>query len=124
MKNSSYARDTNLEIQKNRECSYQNIQLNVDAQEHQVCEDSSRLNSVSNSEKQFGDVYCQQTHLDDSERQPCEVWSRVMGYYRPTDSYNVGKKAEYDDRTCFVEPTNNEIEINTQQCGDCISRAA
>lgn len=25
----------------------------------------------------------------------CEVWSRVVGYLRPVQSYNVGKKEEY-----------------------------
>lgn len=44
------------------------------------------------------------TELQDSERQPCEVWSRVMGYHRPISSYNVGKKAEFAERTYFVEP--------------------
>ena len=43
--------------------------------------------------------------LDDSERQPCEVWTRVMGYHRPTSSFNIGKQGEYAERTCFVEPT-------------------
>lgn len=41
--------------------------------------------------------------IDDSERQPCEVWTRVMGYYRPTFAYNPGKKQEYDDRVPFTE---------------------
>lgn len=31
-------------------------------------------------------------------RQRCEVWSRVMGYYRPVSQWNVGKKAEYAER--------------------------
>ena len=30
--------------------------------------------------------------LKDAERQPCEVWTRVMGYHRPIEAYNVGKK--------------------------------
>ena len=28
----------------------------------------------------------------------CEVWSRVMGYYRPVREWNKGKKQEYRDR--------------------------
>ena len=43
--------------------------------------------------------------IDDSERQQCEVWTRVMGYFRPFDSFNIGKKQEYRDRVCFDEPT-------------------
>ena len=41
--------------------------------------------------------------LDNSERQPCEVWSRVMGYHRPVSEFNRGKKEEYYDRVCFKE---------------------
>ena len=41
--------------------------------------------------------------LDDLERQPCEVWTRVMGYYRPISRYNNGKKSEYNERTFFCE---------------------
>jgi len=50
--------------------------------------------------------------LDDSERQPCEVWTRVMGYFRPVSSFNIGKKAEHRARVCFVDPEegkNNDI---------------
>ncbi len=39
--------------------------------------------------------------LDDSERQPCEVWTRVMGYHRPVASFNIGKKAEHRQRRFF-----------------------
>jgi len=43
--------------------------------------------------------------LSDDERQPCEIWTRVMGYHRPVSSFNKGKQGEYSDRTCFVEPS-------------------
>lgn len=39
--------------------------------------------------------------LDDSERQPCEVWSRCMGYHRPINYWNVGKQAEHAERVFF-----------------------
>jgi len=42
--------------------------------------------------------------LEDKDRQRCEIWSRVMGYHRPTSGYNVGKKQEYADRKVFKEP--------------------
>ncbi len=41
--------------------------------------------------------------LTDAERQPCEVWTRVMGYHRPVSSFNIGKKGEHHERTCFRE---------------------
>lgn len=43
--------------------------------------------------------------LDDSERQPCEIWTRVMGYHRPVASFNTGKKGEFHERICFNEAT-------------------
>jgi len=41
--------------------------------------------------------------LTDSERQPCEVWTRVMGYHRPVASFNIGKKGEHRERRFFQE---------------------
>lgn len=42
--------------------------------------------------------------LTDTERQPCEVWTRVMGYHRPVASFNVGKQGEHHERQFFAEP--------------------
>lgn len=39
--------------------------------------------------------------LDDSERQPCEIWTRCMGYFRPVDNFNIGKKQEFAERKYF-----------------------
>lgn len=39
--------------------------------------------------------------LRDDERQPCEVWTRVMGYHRPVESFNIGKKGEHAERRFF-----------------------
>lgn len=41
--------------------------------------------------------------LNDDERQPCEVWSRCMGYHRPITFWNAGKQAEHRDRVQFKE---------------------
>ncbi|MFH1402041.1 MAG: ribonucleoside triphosphate reductase [Patescibacteria group bacterium] len=32
---------------------------------------------------------------------PCEIYSRVVGYLRPIQQWNKGKKAEFDLRTCI-----------------------
>lgn len=37
------------------------------------------------------------------ERTPCEIWTRVMGYHRPVNSFNVGKKGEVAERVYFDE---------------------
>ena len=42
--------------------------------------------------------------IADEERQPCEIWTRVMGYHRPVTSFNQGKQGEYAERVCFSEP--------------------
>ncbi len=42
--------------------------------------------------------------LKPEERQRCEVWTRVMGYHRPTSSFNIGKKGEHAERIMFREP--------------------
>jgi len=31
----------------------------------------------------------------------CEVYSRVVGYFRPVANWNVGKKEEFKDRLTF-----------------------
>ena len=41
--------------------------------------------------------------LSDAERQPCEVWTRVMGYLRPVSEFNKGKKSEFYTRKYFSE---------------------
>ena len=41
--------------------------------------------------------------LKDEDRQRCEIWTRVMGYHRPTSSFNLGKKSEFKERVYFAE---------------------
>lgn len=41
--------------------------------------------------------------LDDAERTPCEIWTRVMGYHRPVSQFNVGKQSEHKERVYFTE---------------------
>lgn len=37
------------------------------------------------------------------KRQKCETFSRSMGYIRPIDNFNIGKRAEYEERKTFKE---------------------
>jgi ribonucleoside-triphosphate reductase len=39
--------------------------------------------------------------LKEQNRQRCEIWSRVMGYYRPVSQFNIGKKQEFKERPTF-----------------------
>ncbi|BBG65261.1 hypothetical protein NNO_0558 [Hydrogenimonas sp.] len=36
-------------------------------------------------------------------RTRCTVYTRVMGYHRPVESFNIGKKGEHRQRKQFVE---------------------
>ena len=33
---------------------------------------------------------------------PCEVYSRIVGYLRPVQNWNVGKKQEWEDREFYT----------------------
>ncbi len=35
------------------------------------------------------------------KRQPCEVYSRIVGYIRPVEQWGPAKKAEFQDRKLF-----------------------
>lgn len=49
--------------------------------------------------------------LKPAERTRCEVWTRVMGYHRPTSSFNKGKQSEHRERRFFVEAASPRREI-------------
>lgn len=48
------------------------------------------------------------TFKDGTQRRLCEVWSRVMGYLRPSTEYNKGKYAEFKTRKYFKEDKANK----------------
>ena len=37
------------------------------------------------------------------KRQKCIVYTRVMGYHRPVESFNIGKTGEHRQRKQFIE---------------------
>lgn len=37
------------------------------------------------------------------QRTKCLVYTRVMGYHRPIESFNIGKKGEHKQRKHFTE---------------------
>jgi anaerobic ribonucleoside-triphosphate reductase len=37
------------------------------------------------------------------ERTKCSVYTRVMGYHRPVETFNIGKKGEFSERKHFKE---------------------
>lgn len=71
------------------------------AGEHQFCPtcdttETLRLAAQAQTEGQM--VATENVQLADENRQVCEVWTRVMGYFRPVSQFNAGKKSEYSDR--------------------------
>jgi anaerobic ribonucleoside-triphosphate reductase len=38
-----------------------------------------------------------------AKRTKCIVYTRVMGYHRPVESFNIGKKGEHQERVKFIE---------------------
>lgn len=45
-----------------------------------------------------------------AKRARCIVYTRVMGYHRPVESFNVGKKGEHKERVKFKERIKNETD--------------
>lgn len=43
----------------------------------------------------------------EGQRTECEIYSRVVGYIRPVNQWNDGKKAEYGDRVTFDLESSN-----------------
>jgi len=41
--------------------------------------------------------------LLERKRQKCIVYTRVMGYHRPVESFNIGKTGEHKQRVQFKE---------------------
>lgn len=39
---------------------------------------------------------------------PCEIYSRVVGFYRPVSQWNPGKKEEFKNRKPYKVEVNNE----------------
>jgi len=42
-------------------------------------------------------------HRHEAQRTKCIVYTRVMGYHRPVESFNIGKKGEHQERKSFLE---------------------
>ncbi len=48
------------------------------------------------------------------KRTCCEVWSRVMWYYRSVNNFNEWKKAEFYNRLNFSEEKSNNSKFMLQ----------
>lgn len=39
----------------------------------------------------------------DMKQIPCEIFTRVAGYYRPVNQFNKGKKEEFNERVYIID---------------------
>jgi len=47
---------------------------------------------------------------------PCEIWSRAVGYFRPTSEWNPGKKSEFKDRKMIsIKKVHDKIKGNNDE---------
>ena len=55
--------------------------------------------------------------MEDEQKQPgvcgapCEVYSRVVGYIRPVQQWNRGKRSEYRQRRVFAAPALDDPQL-------------
>jgi len=53
-----------------------------------------------------------------AQRTRYTVWSRVMGYHRPVEGFNIGKKGEHKERVLILTRQSNVLKnlkkINTR----------
>jgi|GEM_PF-451902 len=68
-----------------------------------LCDNNNTLRNIGIEIMDITKVTNVAIELIDDERQPCEVWTRVMGYHRPVTEFNTGKQSEYSERVCFKE---------------------
>ncbi len=48
-----------------------------------------------------------------NERNKCTVYTRVMGYHRPVETFNVGKQGEFAERIHFEEQQCCELKVKS-----------
>ena len=48
------------------------------------------------------------------QRTKCEVFSRSMGFIRPTNNFNIGKYSEFCERKTFTEA--NSLTAGARHC--------
>ena len=64
-------------------------------------EQVSLVQEKKDSGKEVSSVLETKNDLRTRQRTRCEVWSRVVGYLRPTSKWNDGKQEEFKDRALF-----------------------
>ena len=50
----------------------------------------------------------------ENKRTRCEVYSRVVGYLRPVNQWNRGKRQEFSDRKMFKQEKEEKVKVKVQ----------
>jgi hypothetical protein len=61
-----------------------------------------------------------ETSTTNLQRTKCEIYTRVMGYFRPVSNFNTWKKSEFYSRTYYKEEKSfNSKFIDCYSCNQC-----
>ncbi len=77
--------------------------------EIEILEDEIKDGYLLNYKDEGKDIFilkCNDCYLKDpslKEYKPCEVYSRVVGYLRPVQNWNEGKRQEFRERATFTK---------------------
>ena len=55
-------------------------------------------------------LWCASCKKDKARKVPCAVFSRVVGYYSPTNGWNKGKVEEFKDRKTYNVPPKEALD--------------
>ena len=55
--------------------------------------------------------------MEERKRIPCEVYSRIVGYFRPIRNWNKGKRREFMDRKVYnlSKEQLHKVAVNADQ---------
>jgi anaerobic ribonucleoside-triphosphate reductase len=65
-------------------------------------ENEEYMEYLVGDDKYFKCKPCHQAKPELKNFQPCQVFSRVCGYYQPTSTWNPGKVSEFQDRKTYI----------------------
>lgn len=62
------------------------------------------------------------SEINSVEGTECDVYARIVGYYRSVKNFNVGKKSEFKDRVMFDQPNDIALPLAVEEssCPDCM----
>ncbi len=83
------------------------ITVNIDADKKELSISGGAVYNIEDQERIF--LKCESCYKINNtlhNYQPCEVYSRIVGYLRPISQWNTGKVAEFNDRKMFDNQLN------------------